>query len=431
MDVQDVILLPNSKKQFRSIELKNGLCALLVSDPELEWNGSPAAVSMAVRAGNFLDPPEAQGLAHFLEHMLFLGSDKFPMENALDNYLNMHGGDSTAATDDDHTIFFLFAESKLLKHVLDMFARPFIAPLMKPDSMNREIKSIDSEFEILKQSDTHRLYQLRRHTSKNDHAYNRFTAGNKKSLRSKNMNALLTRRTKTFFADHYHGGSMKLCVIGGDSLTDLERWVRKYFDGVKDGPKSMHAINPPKPIWDASKLHVIESVECLTALQLVWMLPPYSENNHLEMPEVYLIEVLSNQSKESLYGFFKEKDWVADIEVSLEGHLGDYRSGGRLCSFSLYLTSSYWKMKEIESDCIDVSGMAANSPSDFARYLSVNMLKYPIAHVVSADYVRKSWNPKAIVDLMEEFTPKNMRIDLIVNSLSAADPRTEPWIGTG
>ena len=83
---------------------------------------------------------------------------------------------------------------------------------MKPDSMNREIKSIDSglltshwflwktererererersistnfihvmfisEFEILKQSDTHRLYQLRRHTSKNDHAYNRFTAG--------------------------------------------------------------------------------------------------------------------------------------------------------------------------------------------------------------------------------------------------------------
>ncbi|KAL0690525.1 hypothetical protein Bca4012_090203 [Brassica carinata] len=267
---------------------------------------------MAVRAGNFLDPPEAQGLAHFLavnaEHMLFLGSDKFPMENALDNYLNMHGGDSAAATDDDHTIFFLFAESKLLEHVLDMFARLFIAPLMKPDSMNREIKSIDSEFEILKQSDTHRLYQLRR---------------NKKSLRSKNMNALLTR-TKTFFADHYHGGSMKLCVIGRDSLTDLERWVRKYFDGVKDGPK---------------------------------------------------------KSKESLYGFFKEKDWPADIDVSLEGHLG-------------------------------------------------NMLKYPITHVVSADYVRKSWNPKAIVNLMEEFTPKNMRMDLLVNSLDATDPRTEPWFGT-
>ena len=41
--------------------------------------------------------------------------------------------------------------------------------------------------------------------------------GNEKSLRSKNMNALLTR-AKTFFADHYHGGSMKLCVIGRGSL---------------------------------------------------------------------------------------------------------------------------------------------------------------------------------------------------------------------
>lgn len=36
-----------------------------------------------------------------------------------------------------------------------------------------------------------------------------------------------------------------------------------------------------------------------------------------------------------------------------------------------------------------------------------------------ADYVRKSWNPKAIVNLMEEFTPKNMRMDLLVNSLDA------------
>lgn len=72
MDVQDVIPLPNSKKLFRSIELKNGLCALLVSDPDLEWNGSPAAVSMAVRAGNFLDPPEAQGLAHFLGKLNYL-----------------------------------------------------------------------------------------------------------------------------------------------------------------------------------------------------------------------------------------------------------------------------------------------------------------------------------------------------------------------
>ncbi|XP_013608252.1 PREDICTED: A-factor-processing enzyme-like [Brassica oleracea var. oleracea] len=296
---------------------------------------------------------------------------------------------------------------------------------MKPDSMNREIKSIDSEFEILKQSDTHRLYQLRRHTSKNDYPFNRFTAGNEKSLRSKNMNALLTR-AKTFFADHYHGGSMKLCVIGRDSLTDLERWVRKYFDGVKDGPKSMHLINPPKPIWDPSKLHVIESVEGLTALQLVWMLPPYSKNNHLEMPEVYLIELLSNKSKESLYGFFKEKDWEADIDVSLEGHLDDYRSGGRLFSFSLYLTNSglkkkyeminyvyqyikllrdmipqewvwnqYWKLKEIEFDCLDVSGMAANSPSNFARYLSGNMLKYPITHVVSSGLCAQELEPKS------------------------------------
>lgn len=44
---------------------------------------SSAALSMAV--GSFRDPTTAQGLAHYLEHMLFMGTAKYPDENDYSN----------------------------------------------------------------------------------------------------------------------------------------------------------------------------------------------------------------------------------------------------------------------------------------------------------------------------------------------------------
>ena len=54
---------------------------------------------MAVGVGSFSDPAELQGLSHYLEHMLFMGSQAFPDENAYDAFLSSHGGSSNAYTE--------------------------------------------------------------------------------------------------------------------------------------------------------------------------------------------------------------------------------------------------------------------------------------------------------------------------------------------
>lgn len=54
------------------VTLSNGLTALLVHDPDTD----KAAAGMDVHVGHFSDPAELPGLAHFLEHMLFLGTEK-------------------------------------------------------------------------------------------------------------------------------------------------------------------------------------------------------------------------------------------------------------------------------------------------------------------------------------------------------------------
>ena len=72
------------KRDYEYFKLKNGIKVLVVSDSETEKSG----VAVNVGVGSFSDPDEFPGLAHFLEHMLFMGTKKFPDENYFEVKLN-------------------------------------------------------------------------------------------------------------------------------------------------------------------------------------------------------------------------------------------------------------------------------------------------------------------------------------------------------
>ena len=65
----------SDKRNYTLKILKNGMKCLLISDPET----TKSAASMVVNIGSLLDPKEYQGLAHFCEHMLFMGTKKYPL----------------------------------------------------------------------------------------------------------------------------------------------------------------------------------------------------------------------------------------------------------------------------------------------------------------------------------------------------------------
>jgi len=48
-----------------------------------------AACGLCVGVGSFSDPPEVQGMAHFLEHMVFMGSEKYPQVLKHDTCMNL------------------------------------------------------------------------------------------------------------------------------------------------------------------------------------------------------------------------------------------------------------------------------------------------------------------------------------------------------
>jgi len=65
------------------VVLPNALECLLISDPDTD----KAAASMSVSVGYFCDPDGLEGLAHFLEHMLFYTSEKYPVEDSYSKYI--------------------------------------------------------------------------------------------------------------------------------------------------------------------------------------------------------------------------------------------------------------------------------------------------------------------------------------------------------
>ena len=136
-------------RQYRVIRLPNKLMALLVADDEADK--SAAAMDVGVGAG--LDPKAFEGTAHFLEHMLFMGSEKYPDENDYAEYIKNAGGYSNAFTSLFDTNYHFECSNDAFEGGLDRFAQFYISPLLGESQTEREMKAVDSEFNMMLQSD--------------------------------------------------------------------------------------------------------------------------------------------------------------------------------------------------------------------------------------------------------------------------------------
>nr|XP_010921137.1 nardilysin-like isoform X2 [Elaeis guineensis] len=417
-----------------------------------------AAAAMCVGVGSFSDPSKAQGLAHFLEHMLFMGSSRFPDENEYDSYLSKHGGSSNAYTETEYTCYHFEVNREHLMGALKRFSQFFISPLVKAEAMEREVLAVDSEFNQVLQSDSCRLFQLHCHTSIPGHPFNRFTWGNKKSLIDAMENGInLREEILQMYRDNYHGGMMKLVVIGGEPLDILEGWVVELFSDVKTGPPLKMSTRIDIPIWKVGKIYRLEAVKDVHILELTWKLPCLHKE-YLKKPEDYLAHLLGHEGRGSLLYFFKAKGWATSLSAGV-GDEGMRRSSiAYIFVMSIHLTDSglemlyevigfvyqyikllrqstpqEWIFKELQ----DIGNMefrfAEEQPQDdYAAELAENLLLYSEEHIIFGEYVFELWDPELVEHVLSFFTPENMRIDILSKSFDKHSEaiQYEPWFGS-
>lgn len=105
-------------KDYRLIKLPNGLKALLMKTKTeaSSEHESLAAANVTVGVGSFDETERALGLAHFLEHMVHMGSERYPEESGYNDFLTANGGRRNAMTNCEYTTYFLDVRS--LRHIV-------------------------------------------------------------------------------------------------------------------------------------------------------------------------------------------------------------------------------------------------------------------------------------------------------------------------
>lgn len=218
------------------IVLNNDLKLVLISSPKVD----NAGCAVAVNAG-FLDgPKEYCGLPHFLEHMLFMGSEKYPVENDFSDFIQTNGGIYNAATSELQTVYSATIKPELLEGLVDRLAENLRAPLFIPSGVERELEAIQSEFEKTFTNEECRIYAVNKRISNPDHPWSHFWVGNRASLsrldkfdddKEVAYNALREALIK-FHTAHYSSNVMSVVVLGAQPLEELRQICVQRFSRV-------------------------------------------------------------------------------------------------------------------------------------------------------------------------------------------------------
>ncbi|KAJ2157430.1 metalloprotease [Coemansia sp. RSA 552] len=302
---------PSDGRKYRLIRLENGLVALLVHDAD----ETKACAAMDVNVGSLADPPELQGLAHFCEHLLFMGTEKYPEENDYNAYLAAHGGYANAYTDLEDTCYFFEVGADALKGALDRFAQFFISPLFTAACTEREVRAVDSEHKKNIQNDMWRQYQLEKTLSNPKHPFSLFPTGSYETLAgaARALGVDLRERLLEFHARYYSADIMRLVIVGNDPLDRLAEWAVGLFAPIssKGITKPLFAGHPLTSN-EMGKLIYLQSIRQQRSLDITFALPdvkPYYDHK----PTQYLGSLLGHEGRGSVLARLKHRGWATGI----------------------------------------------------------------------------------------------------------------------
>lgn len=224
-----ILQSPNDPRQYRYLTLRNNLRVLLVQQTDSE----KSAAALTVNVGHFDDPVEREGLAHFLEHMLFLGSASFPDAGDYQHFISHHGGSHNAWTGTEHSSFYFDIEHAFYSEALHRFADMFIKPLFSADYVEKERHAIEAEFSLKLKDDGRRIYQVHKESINPAHPFAKFSVGNLQTL-SDTADSTLQQALVQFFNSQYSASRMTLTLVSALPLSEQATLAEQYFSALPD-----------------------------------------------------------------------------------------------------------------------------------------------------------------------------------------------------
>ncbi|MBS0616125.1 MAG: insulinase family protein [Verrucomicrobia bacterium] len=295
--IEDKVTVPTltpslAQCKIAKIELPNGLEAYLISDPDVKQS----AAALAVEAGSLDDSTQYPGIAHFLEHMLFMGTKAYPEEADYWQYINGHSGTANAFTAPDRTVYMFSINNDAYKGALDRFSHFFIDPLFSTSSVSRELHAVNQEHAKNIENDPWRIYMICKETGNPKHPNARFSTGNAETLRGIPQSALIS-----WYESHYSSDRMHFVSISSLPIEEMISLTVQHFSAVPQRATEPQQY-PFELFSDAQRGHFlyIQPVRDMKVLSLAWQAPAAYAFDIERKPLSVVAFALSSATKNSL-----------------------------------------------------------------------------------------------------------------------------------
>lgn len=405
---------------------------------------------------------------------------QFPGENDYNTYLQSYGGYSNAYTAacDTNYYFELSATSTPsnsqasslssketlsldksqapLYGALDLFAQFFIKPLFLEDTLDRELRAVDSENKKNLQADTWRLHQLNKSLSNKAHPFHKFSTGNYKVLRDDPIERGVKIRDKfiEFYKNHYSANRMKLVVLGREKLDELEGWVTELFSDVPN-------FDLPKLRWD----HVPALSEKELGMQI--FVKPVMDTRMLDIhfafideddlweshPSKYISHLIGHEGPGSILSYIKAKGWAnglgagpmpicpgtAHFSVSIrltEDGLKNYQEVVKAVFQYIAMIKEQPPQESVVTEMAQLAQVdfkfrqKAPASRTTSGYSGVMQKPYPREKLFSAGSLITKFDPENIKRGLDCLRADNFRLQLVSQEHPGDWDQKEKWYGT-
>ncbi len=427
-DVQPV-KSPSDDYQYRLLTLDNEMQVLLISDPDTP----KAAASLDVLVGSGDNPPGRPGLAHFLEHMLFLGTEKYPDAAEYERFITEHGGSRNAYTSFENTNYFFDINAPDLPVALDRFAQFFISPLFDAQYVDREKNAVEAEYQMGLKSDERRGLDVLQEVFNQEHPYSQFTVGSLQTLEDRPGSPIRDELVE-FYNTYYSANIMRLVVLGSQSLDELEALTRPLFSQVPNHSYERKIVQTP--LFEPGRLPLFVEVQPLATqqqLDVSFPIPDYRMQYRVN-PQAYLGNLIGHEGEGSLLSQLKAEG----LAQGLAAGDGLAWPGGALFSVRVALTEkgaaapervlqllfAYVDMLRAEGPqrwLYDEQSRLAQlsfrfreqaNPVGYVSALASGMQFYAPEDILRGPYMMDRYDDAILAELLQQIRPENALVTL-------------------
>ena len=415
-------------RQYQAIRLDNGMTVLLVSDPQ----ATKSLSALTLPVGSLESPRNQQGLAHYLEHMLLMGSKRYPQPDNLAEFLKKHGGSHNASTASYRTAFYLEVENDALEPAVDRLADAIAEPLLDPVNADRERHAVNAELTMARSRDGLRMAQVGAETLNPAHPASLFAGGNLETLKDKPDSKLHDALT-AFYHRYYSANLMKAVIYSNKPLSELQKIAVATFGRVENHNATVPAITVPV-VTDQQKGIIIHYVPAQPRKQVrIEFRIDNNSDKFRSKTDTLVAYLLGNRSKNTLSDWLQSNGLADSIDAGADPVID--RNGG-IFSISISLTDKgqanrdeviaavFSYLNKLRSEGIDkryfdevahVLALDFRYPSitrdmDYIEWLVDTMLRVPVADTLVAPYIADQYDPQAIKARLDGMTPENARI---------------------